>query len=167
MVARDAYVATVRQRLVADGCAVTDERLGAAPVVVGYRSQVRLLARIHVFTVVAKMDRVQERDLRTFVDDVVRLGLDRKGQWRGVQSGVLVLPVLVTEAADPAATALTRQAYRLNLAGFGVMAQPAVVDVRAGRVWTFRGTRIWGYAYNSLIKKKYQTYLPEPSAEAS
>ncbi|MDM4721098.1 hypothetical protein QTQ03_16380 [Micromonospora sp. WMMA1363] len=155
----------VRQRLVADRCAVTGERIGAVPVVVGYRPQIRALTRIHLFTVAAEMKRVDEETLRTFVDDVVNLGLERKGQWRGMQSGVVMLPVLVTKAADPAATALTQKAYRLNGAGFAAMTQPAVVDVRNGTIWTFRGARLWGYAYNSLIKKKYETYLPKPTAQ--
>ena len=51
---------------------------------------------------------------------------------------------------------------RLKLAGFATLAQPAVVDLTAGRVHTFRGTRLWGYALNSLIKQKYARYLPEP-----
>jgi len=77
---------------------------------------------------------------------------------------MIVLPIVITESADAAATALTHTAYRLNIAGFAVLAQPAVVDVRARKVWTFRGTRLWGYAYNSLIEQKYVNYLPEPTA---
>ncbi|ABP53724.1 hypothetical protein Strop_1254 [Salinispora tropica CNB-440] len=167
MVAPEDYVEMVRQRLVADKCAVTDERLGAESVVIGYRAQFRFPTMIHLFTVVARVNHVIEGDLRAFVDEVVALGLERKGRWRGVHSGIIALPVLVTEAADPSATELTQKAYRLNMAGFAVMTQPAIVDVRAGKVWTFRGIRIWGLAYNSLIKKKYEAYLPEPSAAAS
>ncbi|SCL21313.1 hypothetical protein GA0074692_1144 [Micromonospora pallida] len=163
MISVDAYLDVVRQRLVADGCAVTEESVGSTSAVVGYRAQTRALTRMHIFTVAAPADRVDEAVLREFVDAVVNLGLARKGQWRGMQSGVIVLPVLVTTTAEAGATALTQKAYRLNLAGFAALAQPAVVDVTAGRVWTFRGTRLWGYAYNSLIKKKYATYLPEPS----
>jgi hypothetical protein len=160
----DAYLNVVRKRLVADGCAVTSETIGSMPVVVGYRARVRLLTRIHIFAVAAKVERVDEAGLRAYVDDVVNLGLRRKGQLRGLQSGVIVLPILVTESVDPAAAALTQKAYRLNLNGFAVMAQPAVVDVQAGQVWTFRGTRMWGYAFNSLVKQTYKAYLPEPTA---
>ncbi|ROO60934.1 hypothetical protein EDC02_2853 [Micromonospora sp. Llam0] len=167
MISADEYLGAVRRRFVAAGCAVTEEAIGLLPVVVGYRAKVRLLTRMHSFAVVAKVERVDEESLRGYVDDVVNLGLGRKGQWRGMQSGVIVLPILVAEAVDPAAAALTQKAYRLNLNGFAVMAQPAVVDVTAGRVWTFRGTRLWGYAFNSLIKQSYEAYLPEPAAELS
>ncbi|WP_433533562.1 hypothetical protein ACQPYA_21675 [Micromonospora sp. CA-263727] len=160
-------MSVVRQRMVADGCAVTDESIGSMPVVVGYRARVRALTRIHIFAVAAKVEQVDEASLRAYVDDVVNLGVGRKGQWRGMQSGVIVLPILVTESVDPAAVALTQKAYRLNLNGFAVMAQPAVADVQAGQVWTFRGTRLWGYAFNSLVKRLYKAYLPEPAAELS
>jgi hypothetical protein len=163
MMSLDEYMGLVRRQLVADGCAVTDESIGSMPVVVGYRARVRALTRMHIFAVSAKMEQVDEESLRTYVDNVVNLGLGRKGQWRGMQSGVIVLPILVTESVDPAAAALTQKAYRLNLNGFAAMAQPAVVDVKAGKVWTFRGTRLWGYAFNSLIKQLYKAYLPEPA----
>ncbi|WP_091090415.1 hypothetical protein [Micromonospora nigra] len=167
MMSPDGYLEVVRQRLIADKCAIADESLGPLPVLVGYRAQVRALTRIHIFVAAAKMERVDVQGLSAFVDDVVNLGLERKGQWRGMQSGVVVLPIMVTESVDSTTTKLTQKAYRLNLSGFAAMAQPAIVDVRAGQVWTFRGTRLWGYAYNSLIKQKYTAYLPEPTAEST
>ncbi len=163
MISSIGYLDIIRQRMCADQCAVTDERIGSMPGVVGYRAQMRALAKMHIFAVAAQADRVDEKCLRGFVDDVVNLALARKGTWRGMQTGLIVLPILVTKSADAAATALTQKAYRLNLAGFAAMAQPAVVDVQASKVWTFRGTRLWGYAYNSLIKQKYNNYLPDPT----
>lgn len=165
MVSVDGYIAAVRGRFIADGCVVTEETIGSLPVVVGYRARVRLLTSMHIFAVASKTERIDEAGLRGYVDDVVSLALGRKGQWRGMQSGVVVLPILVTEAVDAAATGLVQKAYRLNLNGFAAMAQPAVVDVAAGQVWTFRGTRLWGYAFNSLIRQLYKSYLPDPATE--
>lgn len=158
----DAYLKGLEERLAADGCAVTHEKLGSKPVVVGYKAQMRALSRMHVFVVAAKTDRVGEAGLRDFADAAIQMAADRKGQWRGLQSGVIVLPVLVASGADESAVALTQRSYRLNLGGFAVLAQSAVADLTAGKVWTFRGTRIWGYAFNALIKQKYARYLPEP-----
>jgi len=154
----DTYLKGLEGRLAGDGCAVTHESLG----LVGYKVQVKALSRMHVFLVAAKADRVGEGELNAFIEATVRLAVERKGRWGGAQSGVIVLPVLVAAAADESAVALTRRPYRLKLAGFATMAQPAVVDLSAGRVWTFRGTRLWGYAFNSLIKQKYTRYLPDP-----
>jgi hypothetical protein len=38
-----------------------------------------------------------------------------------------------------------------------------VVDLAAGRSHIFRGTRLRGYAFNALIKKKLTRYLPDPA----
>ncbi len=157
------YLNVVRQQMVVDGCAVTDEYVGSMPAVVGYRAKRWAGTRMHVFAVAAQADRVDEERLRAFSDAVVNLALTRTGDSRGVQT-VLVLPILITESADAAATSLTRTAYRLHLAGVAVLAQPAVADVRARKVWAFRGTRSRGHAHHSLIAEKYVIYLPEPAA---
>lgn len=74
--------------------------------------------------------------------DAAILALQRKGLWGGLQSGVIVLPVLVANSA--------------------VIAQPAVVELATGRSHTFHGTRFWGMAFNGLIKSKQSFYLPDP-----
>jgi hypothetical protein len=139
---------------------VTHEELGDRTVLVGYKSQMKALSKMHVFTVADAAGQVTEPILRGFADAAVKLATDRKGQLRGLQSGVIVLPILVGTGVDAQAVAVTQKAYNLNVGGFAVLAQPAVVDVTADRVWTFRGVRLWGYAFNALIKKTYQRYLP-------
>jgi hypothetical protein len=155
----DTYLKGLEERLAADGCKVTHEKLG----LVGYKAHVRALVRSHVFLVAAKAGAVDGTALSEFAAEVVDLAVERKGQWRGFQSGVIVLPVMVAESADQGAVAITRRPHRLNMGGFAVMAQPAVVDLAAGKSHIFRGTRIWGYAFNGLIKRKLALYLPDPS----
>jgi hypothetical protein len=158
MVDADGYLKGLEERLVADGCQVSHEGLG----LVGYKAQMRLAMRVHVFLVAAKAGALDENVLSEFAAATVNLAVERKGQWRGLQSGVIVLPVLVAESANDAAVAITRRPHRLNLGGFAVMAQPALVDLSAGKAHIFRGVRIWGYAFNALIKKKLVRYLPDP-----
>jgi hypothetical protein len=160
MIDADGYLKGLETRLAADGCRVTHEKLG----LVGYKAQLRLLMRAHVFLVATKVDTVDADALSEFAAETVNLAVDRKGQWRGVQSGVIVLPVMVANHADPGAVAITQRPHRLNLGGWAVMAQPAVVDLGAGKSHIFRGIRIWGYAFNGLIKKKLATYLPDPGS---
>jgi hypothetical protein len=162
MYSMDAYVNEIRSRLLDDDCVVTGETVGSMSVSFGYKAQVRALSRMHIFTAVATLDRASEVEVHDFVDAAVNLAVERKGQWRGLQSGVIVLPILVVGAANADAVALMDRAYRLNVGGFAVFVHPAVVDVKAKKVWTFRGTRLWGYAFNSLIRQKYALYLPEP-----
>jgi hypothetical protein len=150
----------VRARLATDGCTVTAEHLGSTPVTVGYKAQFKALTKMHIFTVAAAVERVDETAVRSFTDAVTQLARNRKGQWRGAQSGVLVLPILIASVVDPSAIVLTAKPYRLHLDGFAVMANPAIVDATSGAVHTFRGRRIWGYVYNGMIKKKLALYLP-------
>jgi hypothetical protein len=153
------YLQGLARRLTADGCTVTQETLGERPILIGYQAQWKALTRMHVFVVAAEAGFVDEAALREFTDAVVTMAAERKGRWRGLQSGVIALPVLVGTGVDAEAAAITQKSYRLNMGGFAMLAQPAVVDVTAHEVHTFRGTRLWGYAFNSLIRQKYETYL--------
>ena len=154
------YLKGPAERLSADRCSVTHEQLGDRTVLVGYKSQMKALSKMHIFTVADTAGQVTEPILRGVTDAAVKLATDRKGQFRGLQSGVIVLPILVGTGVDAEAVAVTQKSYSLGSGGFAVLAQPAVVDVTADRVWTFRGVRLWGYAFNALIKKTYQRYLP-------
>jgi hypothetical protein len=159
MIDADGYLKGLEERLAADGCQVSHEKLG----LVGYRARSRALVRAHVFLVAAKVGAVDEATLSGFAAEAINLAVERRGQWRGFQSGVIVLPVMVAESADQGAVAITQRPHRLNMGGFAVMAQPAVVDLAAGKSHIFRRTRFWGYAFNSLIKKTLADYLPDPA----
>ena len=60
MISPEVYLATVRDRLVQDGCEVTEERVGSLQPLVGDRSNVKALSKIHLFTAVASAPRVDE-----------------------------------------------------------------------------------------------------------
>ena len=154
------YLDALSGRLAADGCAVTIETLGTQKITVGYKWQLKALTKLHVFTVATAPEHVNTTTVTQFVEAAVDMAKARKGLWRGAQSGVLVLPILVSPRVDPAAVAMMARAYPLNMGGFAAMAHPAIVDVSTGAVHTFRGTRIWGFAYNGLIKKKVARYVP-------
>ncbi|MEV0898509.1 hypothetical protein [Actinoplanes sp. NPDC049802] len=159
MIDADRYLADLEKRLVADGCEVSHEKSG----MVGYKAQLKALTRTHIFLVAAKAGAVDRNQLADFSADAVGLAVQRKGRWGGFQSGVIVLPVLVAESADAGAVAITQRPLRLNQGGFAVLAQPSLVDLAAAKAHFFRGTRIWGYAFNALIKKKLAGYLPDPA----
>ncbi|HWS32978.1 MAG TPA: hypothetical protein VN408_09575 [Actinoplanes sp.] len=157
----DQYLEGLAGRLAADGCAVSREKIG----LVGYKAQFSApsLSRAHVFLIAGKAGAVDQQVLADFAGGAVELAVRRKGQLRGFQSAVIVLPVLVADSSDAGAVAITQRPHRLHAGGFAVMAQPALVDLAAGRAHRFRGVRIWGLAFNSMIKKKLNLYLPDPS----
>jgi hypothetical protein len=163
MVFADDYLATVRERMVADGCQVSDEAIGPVQAMVGYRSNIRALSKVHLFTVVASIPEVDEAAIGDFARQVSDYAKARKGQLRGAQSGVMALAALVAPKVDSAAKQLAAKPFRLGLGGFAAMVQPAVVDLTEGRVHTFRGRRVWGAALAGYLRDKSARYLPDPA----
>jgi hypothetical protein len=163
VVSADSYLTTVRDRLVEDGCEVTDEAIGSMQAMVGYRSNVKALSKINLFTVVASVPAVDEAAMRDFAHKASDHAKDKKGQLRGAQSGVAVLAVLVAPKVDSAAKELAARPFRLGMGGFAAMVQPAVVDLIEGRVHTFRGRRVWGAALAGYLRDKSTRYLPDPA----
>jgi hypothetical protein len=162
VISSDAYLITVRDRLIADGCEVTYETIGPVPAMVGYRSDIKALSKMHLFTVVASVPEVNEAALRDFAHRVSDYAKAQKGAMRGMQSGVLAFAVLVAPKVDDQAKAVAAQPFRLGMGGFAAMVQPAIADLTEGRVHTFRGRRLWGAALAGHLRKKSILYLPDP-----
>jgi hypothetical protein len=162
MISSDAYLTTVRDRLIEDGCTVTDQPIGPVQAMVGYRSNIKALSKVHLFTAVASVPEVNEAGLRDFSQRVSDYAKAQKGRLRGLQSGVMALAVLVAPKVDDAAKEVAAQPFRLGAGGFAAMVQPAVVDLIEGRVHTFRGRRLWGSAFAGYLRQKSILYLPDP-----
>jgi hypothetical protein len=162
MISSDAYLTTVRDRLIEDGCEVTNEPIGPVYAMVGYRSNVKALSKVHLFTAVASVPEVNEAALQDFSHRVSDHAKAQKGQLRGVQSGVMALAVLVAPKVEDAAKQVAAKPFRLGAGGFAAMVQPAVVDLTEGRVHTFRGRRLWGAALAGYLRQKSILYLPDP-----
>jgi hypothetical protein len=163
VISADSYLTTVRDRLIEDGCEVTDEAIGSMRAMVGYRSDFKALSRINLFTVVASVPEVDEAAMQGFARQASDYAKRQKGQLRGAQSGVAALAVLVAPKVDGAAKQLAARPFRLGLGGFAAMVQPAVVDLTTGRVHTFRGRRVWGAAFARYLRDKSARYLPDPA----
>jgi hypothetical protein len=163
MISSDTYLTTVRDRLVEDGCKVTDTTIGPVQAIVGYRSNIKALSKIHLFTVAASVSEVNEAAIRDFARGASDYAKAQKGRLRGAQSGVLAVAVLVAPRVDDAAKQLAAKPFRLGMGGFAALVQPAVVDLTEGRVYTFRGRRLWGAAFARYLRKKSMLYLPDPA----
>jgi hypothetical protein len=163
MISSEAYLTMVRDRLAEDGCEVTEQAIGPLQAMVGYRSNVKALSKMHLFTVVASVPEVDEAAVQDFSRQVSDYAKAQKGRLRGAQSGVLALAALITPKADNAAKEVAANPFRLGFGGFAAMVQPAVVDLTEGRVHTFRGRRLWGAAFAGYLREKSALYLPDPT----
>lgn len=154
------YVEAVRNRLVADGCEVRHERIGPVPALVGYRADFlpQLMSRLHVLTVVASVERADGQVVRDLARQAGQYGKDRKGALRGLQSGVAVFAVLVSNDVTADAVAAAEEAPRVQ---FAVRVQPVLVNLGAGVVHTCRRRQIWGFMMNGHLRRKLDHYFPK------
>jgi hypothetical protein len=90
-------------------------------------------------------------------------GLGRKGQLRGFQSGVAVLPCLVSGWVAPSEIDWAASTQRLRFACF---ARPVVVDTSRGVVGYFRGNTAVGRVYSAHLRRKLDAYFPPPGPGA-
>ncbi|WP_341717232.1 levansucrase [Micromonospora sp. FIMYZ51] len=160
------YITATAVRLAADGCDVQTENWHGTAVLIGYRSDFRvqwMATKLHLFTIVAPATDVTRTDAESFTTMAFEYAEARKGQWRGFQSGVAVLPALVGTRVDPAATAWVQQKQLLH---FASMARPVVVDVTAGTVGCYRRTPALGFVYAAHLRRKLDTYFPAPGRQA-
>lgn len=158
-----AYLATVAGRLDADGCRVTRENWNGAEVLIGYRSDFKLrwmATRLHLFTIVTAVDTVTAAGLAAFTESTLDYAIGRKGELRGFQSGVAVLPGLIGARVEPAAAAWAAGGQRMR---FAAMARPVVVDTSSGTVSCYRGTGMLGGVYAGHFRRKIDTYFPPPA----
>ncbi|MFC0534122.1 levansucrase [Phytohabitans kaempferiae] len=157
------YIDATAERLKVDGCEVTTEDWQGTPVLVGHRADFRLrwmATRLHLLTVVAPASAVALSDIEAFTNTALDYALARKGQFRGLQVGVAVLPALVSTYVDPAALAWagSKQVVR-----FGSVARPVGVDTTAGTASYFRGTAMLGAVFAGHLRGKLDAYFPPPA----
>jgi hypothetical protein len=163
MVSAEVYLVSVRDRLLEDGCEVTDETIGSLRAMVGYRSNVKALSKMHLFTAVASVPEVDEATMRDFARQVSDYAKSQKGQTRGAQSGVVALAALVAPKVESAAKQLADRPFRLGMGGFAAMVQPAAVDLTEGRLHTIGCRRLWGAALAGYLRVMSDRYLPDPA----
>lgn len=154
------YLRGAADRLAGDGCEVRTEQLNGRAVTIGYRSDFRLrwmATKLHLFTVIAAVPMVRQPDLEAFTDIVFDYVDERKGQLRGMQTGIAVFPCMVSTRVDPAATAWAEAQQRTR---FAMLARPVLVDAFASRAACFRGTPTLGFIYAGHLRQKLATYFP-------
>lgn len=158
----DEYLAGVAERLGAGGATVTTEYFRGVPAVVGHRSEFRLrwmATKLNLFTVAIATPSVSAESLRLFSEDVLDFATAKKGQFRGFQNGLAVIPVQVSEQVAPDAVALAESKI---VKRFSAFAWPAVVDLSAGTVHRHQGRVAIGGVYASWMRQQTDLALTPP-----
>ena len=156
------YIAETRQRLAGDGSVVSDETLPSGAVLVGYQSQFKIkwgATKLHLFTIVAAVPEATAGGFDLLVRESLAYAKREKGQLRGLQTGVAVIPALVGATAHPNARAAAEGRPPKE---FAAMALPAIVDLAAGQVYSYQGKILIGAIYAGFLRERLQTTLPAP-----
>jgi hypothetical protein len=155
-----AYLDAAATRLTSDGCEVRAENWSGTKVIVGHRSDFRLrwmATKLHLVTIVAPSAAVTQEILENFTNSAMDYALARKGEFRGLQSGIAVFPALVSMNADTASFEWAQQRQRVR---FACLARPVVVDLTRGVVGCFRGNAALGWIYAGHLRGKLDVYFP-------
>ncbi|MFI5753849.1 levansucrase [Streptomyces sp. NPDC051569] len=157
------YLASVEGQLSADGCAPRWEDWAGVPVLIGRRADFRwrwMGTNLHLFTIAASVPEVTVPGIQAFTTQTLAYARKNKGGLPvGLQTGVAVFPVLVSERVDPAAIAWAEEKQRNQFACF---ARPVVVDATRRHVGLYGGKPTLGRAYASHLIQKGERYFPFP-----
>ncbi|CAJ61114.1 MULTISPECIES: hypothetical protein [Frankia] len=161
-VARE-YLASVEARLAADACGPRWEDWAGTPVLVGRRADFRLqwaATRLHLFTIAAAVPEITVATIDTFTAQALDYAKANKGGLPvGLQTGVAVFPLLVSDRVDPAAAAWAADRQRVR---FACMARPVVADAAQRRVGFYRGRPAIGRLYASYLITRGERYFGSP-----
>ncbi|MCZ4124807.1 levansucrase [Streptomyces sp. H39-S7] len=158
------YLTAVESRLATDGCKPEWQDWSGVRVLVGRRSDFKLrwaATNLHVFTIAAAVPEISVGTIDTFTSQALGFAKKNKGGLPvGMQTGVAVFPVLISERVDPAAVAWAEEKQRNQFACF---ARPVVVDTARHYVGLFRGKPVLGRIYASHLTGKGQRYFDHPA----
>lgn len=150
----------VADRLRGDVAAVSMELLPGGEALVGYRSEFRLrwmATKLNLFTVIRSVPEVTVAALEDFSNEALDYGVKRKGRFRGLQTGVAAIPVLVGDLVDPAASDYARTVL---LRRWSALAWSATVDLGREVVSTHEGSVTIGGLYASWMREQTAVALP-------
>lgn len=159
----DEYVNQVANRLGADGAEVSSVSIGGLHSLVGLRSEFRLrwmATHLHLLTIVSVVPLVTGPGLERFASDALDYGISRKGDFRGFQNGVAVIPVLVGERVDSEAANYAKENIVRRYAAF---AWPAAVDTTTLQVHTHQGAVLVGAIYAGWMRQQTKVALHDPT----
>jgi hypothetical protein len=116
-----------------------------------------MATKMHLFTIVAPATSISQSAIEAFANSALDYVVARKGQLRGLQSGVAAFPALVGTQVDPQAEAWAQQTQRVR---FAAMARPVVANAITGTAAAFRGNAVLGFLYSAHFRRKLNAYFP-------
>jgi len=146
-----------------DGNAVAEVQFPSGPIVVGTQSKFRLIwlaSRLNLFTVVSWQPTATAELLTKLTVDSLSYANEMKGTFKGLQSGLGVIPALVSEHVLADACQLAERRPAKHFAAFTLS---VVIDLSANDTYSYAG-QIWGsVALLPWVRKRISVTLPPPT----
>lgn len=157
------YVEAAAARMAADGSEVSRVQLRLGPAVVGYRSEFRLrwaATKMNAFIMVVPVAVATLDVLDDATEQSLGYAKEQKGRFRGFQTGVAALPVIVSSnvEADARGAVESRPSKQ-----FAAIVLPAIVDLSCGLIHRYSGRLVWGAAYRAWLNERLDA-LPIPGS---
>ncbi|MEU3795800.1 levansucrase [Streptomyces fructofermentans] len=157
------YIASLADRLAADGCDTDWTQWEGSRVLVGRRSDKRagwMWTRVHMFTIAAAVPEVGTENLSRFTSWAMHYAKEHKSGRMPVGSGnvITVFPVLVGDSVLPEAKNWAREDMRFI--DLSIAARPVAVDARGAGATLYRGRPLHGRMFVKHTLAKADLYFP-------
>jgi hypothetical protein len=158
------YADAVGDNLKTAGYSVSTTEVDGRRALFGYRSDLRLRwmgTKLHTFVVVgADGGELTAAGLEQFSHRALDHGVRIRGQLRGLQTGVGVIPIMVADRVMPPAASMAAGKLVRRWAAF---AWPVAVDLESGQRFWHRGRVVVGGIYAGWMRGQIEVVLPDPS----
>lgn len=155
------YLQQVRDRLVANGSAVTDHIFTYGRAVIGMQRSRRWLGPVAVASAVVAVRSVTPDVCNRAIGDTVELAWEAHGSTMARPLSVVVVVAGETVTADARAQALERRPtkYGVGFVDGGAFVWPAVADLGSGEALYYRGPLLVGSVGSERIRQKLEVAL--------
>jgi hypothetical protein len=154
------YLDGLATRLADDNCDPQRQTWDGATVLVARRADFRLrwmASRLHLFVIASTAPEVTLDGIEQFMATATQYARDHKGGLpAGLQTGVAVMPALISDRVEPAAAWAMEKFRGL----FACIQRPTIVDTSTGIVSQWRGVSALGAVFAEHLRRKGELYFP-------
>ncbi|MFD8686302.1 hypothetical protein [Streptomyces sp. NPDC059651] len=157
------YLASLHERLAADGCTMSTPHWNDRPVVTGCRADRKVRwfgTKAELFVFATAVPEIDVSTLGEFTVWAMRYAKSLRGGIPGARNATLVLPALVSARVRPEAAQWAAQDARIL--DTTVIGRPLAVETtgQAARIAMYRGGVAWGGMFTGHVLEKAVLYFP-------
>jgi hypothetical protein len=161
------YLAAIRDRMDHGGYHTDTKALQGGAALIGHRSDFRMswaVTKLHLFVSVKQVRAASRHDLEDFTVETLAYAKRTKGRFRGFQTGVAAIAILVAHEVESGASLFAESEL---IRQFSAFAWPVAVDLSTGQRSSHQGNPKIGRLYSGWMRQQISTVLPDLPTSAS